>query len=80
VEVEFAESHNGPPRVVQGGTLAGRMAEVLGGPAEVTLRRPTPLGTPLQLERNGSKATLRLGEEVFAQRVDLTESDSQHGQ
>jgi len=69
VEVEFAERHNGPPRVVQGGTLAGRIAGVLGGPAEVTLRRPAPLGTPLQLERNGSTATLRLGDEVLAQAV-----------
>ena len=66
VEVEFAEGHNGPPGVVQGGTLAGRMADVLGGPAEVTLRRPAPLRTPLQLERHGSTATLRLGKEVFA--------------
>jgi hypothetical protein len=42
-EIHFDAGHNGPPRVVQGGTLAGRMAEILGGPTEVTLRRPVRL-------------------------------------
>ncbi|MGH7551715.1 MAG: hypothetical protein ACREMQ_01640 [Longimicrobiales bacterium] len=35
----FDERENGPPRVAHGGTLAGLMAQAIGGPAEVTLRR-----------------------------------------
>ncbi|MGH7501628.1 MAG: PaaI family thioesterase [Longimicrobiales bacterium] len=67
--IQFDVRVNGPPRVVQGGTLAGRMAAALGGPAEVTLRRPAPLGTELRLEtRNGGIVLLR-DEELLAQAI-----------
>ena len=38
---------NGPPGSGNGGYACGLVAELLGGPAEVTLRLPPPLGTPL---------------------------------
>jgi hypothetical protein len=38
---------NGPPGSGNGGYACGLVAELLGGPAEVTLRLPPPLDTPL---------------------------------
>ena len=38
---------NGPPGSGNGGYTCGLVAGLLGGPAEVTLRLPPPLGTPL---------------------------------
>jgi hypothetical protein len=39
----------GPPGAGNGGYVAGLVAERLGARADVTLRRPTPLATPLRL-------------------------------
>ena len=39
---------NGPPGSGNGGYACGLVAGLLGGPAEVTLRLPPPLGTPLR--------------------------------
>jgi hypothetical protein len=46
----------GPPGTGNGGYVSGLIAGYLGGPAEVTLRRPPPLGTPLAVERAGDLA------------------------
>ena len=46
----------GPPGTGNGGYVSGLIAGYLGGPAEVTLRRPPPLGTPLAVERAGDQA------------------------
>ena len=43
----------GPPGSGNGGYVCGRIAAYLGGPAQVTLRRPAPLATPLPVERDG---------------------------
>ena len=48
----------GPPGTGNGGYVCGRVAEFINGPAEVTLRRPTPLDTPLTLEWAGNKVRL----------------------
>lgn len=42
----------GPPAAGNGGYVAGLLARRLGLRAEVSLRRPTPLGTPLRLRRD----------------------------
>jgi hypothetical protein len=42
----------GPPRSGNGGYVCGLVAGYLDGPAEVTLRRPPPLGKPLAVERD----------------------------
>jgi hypothetical protein len=65
----FYERENGPPRVVHGGTLAGRMAQIIGGPAEVTLRRPAPLATDLTLSRRDATISLLRGADLLAEAV-----------
>jgi hypothetical protein len=41
--------YNGPPGSGNGGYSCGAIAEAIGEPVEVTLRRPPPLDTPLRL-------------------------------
>ena len=43
---------NGPAGVGNGGYVCGRIAAYVDGPATVTLRRPPPLDTPLEVERD----------------------------
>ena len=43
---------NGPAGVGNGGYVCGRIAAYVDGPATVTLRRPTPLGAPMAIERD----------------------------
>ena len=43
---------NGPVGSANGGYACGRVAAFVDGPAEVTLRRPVPLDTPLEAERH----------------------------
>jgi hypothetical protein len=51
----------GPPGVGNGGYVAGLVAGRLGGQAEVSLRRPTPLGTALSLRRASGAWRLESG-------------------
>src|SRR2546422_611495 len=44
---------NGPAGVGNGGYVCGRIAAYVDGPATVTLRRPPPLDTPVEVERDG---------------------------
>lgn len=50
---------NGPKTSANGGYAAGLLGRVLPGPAEVTLRRPPPLGVPLLVATSGSGAGAR---------------------
>ena len=50
---------NGPPDSGQGGYCAGIVAEYCGPSAEVSLRRPIPLGVELTVERD-AEGTVRL--------------------
>ncbi|MGE5286711.1 MAG: hypothetical protein ACM3ML_05805 [Micromonosporaceae bacterium] len=43
----------GPPDSGNGGYTCGLIAAYLDGPAEITLRRPPPLTTPMAIERDG---------------------------
>ncbi len=45
---------NGPPASGNGGYSAGLLASLMEGPAEVTLRAPPPLDTPLTVTRSGT--------------------------
>jgi hypothetical protein len=47
--LEIPARYNGPPATANGGYACGAVARYVGGPAEVTLRSPPPLGTPLQV-------------------------------
>jgi hypothetical protein len=52
VECEIERRYNGPAGSANGGYTCGLVARLVGGPcAEVTLRRPPPLGRPLRVGR-----------------------------
>ena len=50
--VVLERRYNGPPATANGGYACGVVASHVDGPAAVSLRRPVPLGTPLELERH----------------------------
>jgi hypothetical protein len=59
---------SGPPRSGHGGYVAGLVANEVGNPAEVTLRRPPPLGEELTLQRDADgMVVLRDGDDVVAE-------------
>ncbi|MFN2470410.1 MAG: hypothetical protein ABR583_05360 [Gaiellaceae bacterium] len=60
---------NGPPGSANGGYTCGLLAARLGGEAEVTLRRPPPLGRPLRVEWRGEGLAVLDGDEVVAEAV-----------
>jgi hypothetical protein len=55
---------SGPPGTGNGGYSCGRFAALVGGAAEVTLRRPVPLETPLEVRREGAAARILEGEHL----------------
>jgi hypothetical protein len=58
----------GPPGMGNGGYVAGRLAAYVAGAAEVTLRRPIPLGRGLALDRREEGVVLlRDGDETLAE-------------
>lgn len=61
--------YNGPPESANGGYACGLLAGLLGGTAEVTLRRPPPLDRALDvaLELDGTQVELRDGDAVVAE-------------
>ena len=58
---------NGPPASANGGCACGVAAQFVRGPAEVALRAPVPLGTPLHVERWSEAVKLRHGDAVVAE-------------
>lgn len=66
-ELRFAERFCGPPTSANGGYACGSIAEQLGGQAEVTLRRPPPLGRPLRLRAGDGHATVHDGDDLVAE-------------
>lgn len=60
--------YNGPPGSANGGYTCGLLAQRLGGVAEVTLRRPPPLETELDLiELDGTAVELKHGDALIAE-------------
>jgi UDP-2,3-diacylglucosamine pyrophosphatase LpxH len=59
----------GPPGSGNGGYTAGRLAALIGDPAEITLRRPPPLETEMRVERAGSRLLLVHGDDLIAEAV-----------
>jgi hypothetical protein len=57
----------GPPGTANGGYLAGRLASLIGGEAEVMLKRATPVDRPLRVVMHGDGADLYDGESLTAQ-------------
>jgi hypothetical protein len=60
---------NGPPGSANGGYTCGLVAGLLGGQAEVTLRSPPPLDSPLAVDRGGGHVRVLDGEHVVAEAV-----------
>ena len=59
---------NGPPTSANGGYACGLVAGLVGGRAEVTLRRPPPLDVPLAVEReDGGRVRVLDGDAVVAE-------------
>ncbi len=73
--VTIPSRFSGPPGVGNGGYSCGRFAALLGGAAEVTLRRPVPLERALQVQREGATIRILDGAQLIAEvaPVDLAE-------
>ena len=63
--VTIAPRFQGPPGSANGGYVSGVLAERLGGSAEVTLRRPTPVDTPIVVKDRGAGTWIERGGEVL---------------
>ena len=59
----------GPPESGNGGYVCGRLAAFIDGAAEITLRKPPPLGRPLDAARHDGGVALLDGETVIAEGV-----------
>ncbi len=67
-QVIIDQRFNGPPESGHGGYVCGVVAGLIGGPAEVTLRRPPPLDQPLEVQRlEHDRVALRDGETVIVE-------------
>ena len=61
----------GPPGAANGGYLAGRLAALVGGDVEVTLRHATPLDRPVRLRWVSGGVDLWDGDRVLAEARDV---------
>jgi hypothetical protein len=66
-ELCFAPRFCGPPGATNGGFGCGSLAALLEGPAEVTLRRPLPLGRALTVRRDADRVVLHDGDALLAE-------------
>jgi hypothetical protein len=66
-QIEIPTDFNGPPGSGHGGYVSGRLAALVGEPAEVTLRAPTPLGKPLHSRRSDGTVELLDGGILIAE-------------
>jgi hypothetical protein len=67
VTVTIASRFCGPPGTGNGGYVSGVFAREIDGPAEITLRAPTPLDTPLDVSRDGDVIIYKNGETLIAE-------------
>jgi hypothetical protein len=65
--ITIVRRYRGPLRSANGGYAAGLLARELGGAVEVTLRRPPPLETPLDVSRDGERLLLCHGDALVAE-------------
>ena len=66
----------GPDGIGNGGYVCGRLASFLDGDAEVTLRKPAPLGEPLDVVHSGEgRVSLYHGETLIAEACAAPEED-----
>ncbi len=65
--ITIDQQFNGPPGSGHGGYVAGAIADLFDGTAEVTLRSPPPLTDPMRVDRLGDRVALRFGETLVAE-------------
>lgn len=66
-EIRIHRRFRGPPDSGNGGYTCGLVAAALSGPAEVTLRRPPPLETPLRVEHGDDGVQVLEGDALVAE-------------
>ncbi len=67
-QITIHRRFHGPPESGHGGYVCGVVAGLIGGPAEVTLRRPPPLDRPLEVvSLDGGGVALRDGDTIIAE-------------
>ncbi len=65
----------GPPGSGNGGYVCGRIAEYLDGPVAVTLRQPSPLATPMTVQRDGDgRVRIHHGQTLIAEAASVPDS------
>jgi hypothetical protein len=75
-DLSFEPRFSGPPGTVNGGFACGVIAGLCPGPAEVTLRRPVPVGRPLTVRDDGDVLLVLDGELPLAEaRVEAAERE-----
>jgi hypothetical protein len=67
MEITIPKRFCGPPESGNGGYSCGRLAAFIGTSAEVTLRAPPPLDTPLALQGQDGAVRLVQGERLIAE-------------
>ncbi len=72
MEIVIDPRYNGPPASANGGYTCGLLAAQVGEPAEITLRAPPPLATPLRFDGTGLWDGETLIAEVVRSEGDLT--------
>jgi hypothetical protein len=72
MELVIEPRFNGPAGSANGGYTCGLIADFVDGIAEVTLRRPPPLGRALRVERDDGRVVVRDGDAVVAEAVEGT--------
>lgn len=66
--ISIQQRFNGPPGMGNGGYVSGLVGQAIKGGAEVTLRRPSPLNTPLTLEElPDNRVVLMNGDELLVE-------------
>lgn len=72
MELVIEPRFNGPAGSANGGYTCGLVADFLDGIAEVTLRRPPPLGRALRVERQEGRVVVLDDDAVVAEAVEAT--------
>ena len=72
MELIIEPRFSGPAGSANGGYTCGLVADFVDGIAEVTLRRPPPLGRALRVERSDGRVVVRDGDAVVAEAVEAT--------
>src|SRR5262245_15331676 len=65
--VTIAQRFRGPPTSGNGGYSCGMAARFIDGPAEVRLRAPPPLDTPLEVTKDAHGVALHHGDTLIAE-------------